>query len=346
MKKNALRVIALVLVAGMLFAFASCTQEIHVRFVDKEGNDIDISGLVSAPVVQAPATQAPATQTPATQAPATQAPVTQAPATQAPATQAPATEAPATEAPATQAPATEAPATQAPATEAPATEAPATDAPATNGMPSTTEEITAFYKKAVDEVKAGAAGYTKKEWQNVDAVNIGGSAVNSAVTSVLGSFMTVEADAQEQINEKGSDDANRRIAAWTLTDLSQVASATCVQDGSNYKITIIMKDEDTPKKEGSVLGQVTGALLYWEDIETTLTTDPTVTKILTEFSDIHVLYKGYKIEAVMTPDGKFVSIDHTADVDILIGHAKILVFNVDNKSGHMWNYCKFYNFVY
>ena len=45
MKKNVLRVLSLVLVAGMLFAFASCTQEIHVRFVDKDGNDIDISGL-------------------------------------------------------------------------------------------------------------------------------------------------------------------------------------------------------------------------------------------------------------------------------------------------------------
>ncbi len=346
MKKNALRVIALVLVAGMLFAFASCTQEIHVRFVDKEGNDIDISGLVSAPVVQAPATEAPATQAPATQAPVTQAPATQAPATEAPATQAPATEAPATQAPATEAPATQAPATEAPATEAPATEAPATEAPAGTGMPATTAEITDFYKKAVDDIKAGKAGYTKKEWQNVDAVNIGASVVNSAVTSVLGSFMTVEADAEEQINALGSDEAKNRIGAWTLTDLSQVASATCVQDGSNYKITIIMKDEDTPKKEGSVLGQVTNSLLYWEDIEETLTTDPTVTKILTGFSNIQVVYKGYKIEAVMTPDGKFVSIDHTADVDILIGQAKILVFTIENKSGHMWNYCKFYNFQY
>ena len=316
MKKNAFRVIALALVAAMLFAFASCTQEIHVRFVDKDGNDVDISGLMSG-------VQNVVNTTPSTEA-TTSAPVQQTPSTEA----------------TTAAPSTEA-TTAAPSTEA-TTAAPSTS----NGMPTTTAEITAFYKKAVDDVRAGAAGYTKKEWQNVDNVNIGGSAVNSAVTSVLGSFMTVEADAQEQVNAKGSEDATRRIAPWTLTDLSKVASATCVQDGANYKITIIMKDEDTPKKEGSVLGQVTGALLYWEDIETTLTTDPTVTKILTEFSDIHVNYKGYKIEAVMTTDGKIVSIDHTADVDIIIGHAKILVFNVDNKSGHMWNYCKFYNFTY
>lgn len=322
MKKNALRVIALVLVAGMLFAFASCTQEIHVRFVDKDGNDIDISGLVSTGGQQ--------TVTPAPQPEQT----TAAPAPQPEQTTVSQTQTPSAEQ-------TTAAQTQTP----PAEQTTAAPAPG-NKMPSTTAEITAFYKKAVDDIKAGNAGYTKKEWQNVDNVNIGNSLVNSAVTSVLGSFMTVEADAEEQVNAKGSDEAKNRIAAWTLTDLSQVASAQCVQDGSNYKITIVMKDEDTPKKQGSVLGQVTSALLYWEDIEETLTTDPTVTKILTGFSGIHVIYKGYKIEAVMTPDGKFVSIDHTADVDIIIGEAKIIGIPLKDKSGHMWNYCKFYGFQY
>ena len=333
MKKNVLRVISLVLVAGMLFAFASCTQEIHVRFVDKDGNDVDISGLVG--VVGNNTNTTPNTNT-NTNTPAPQEQTTAAPAPQEQTTAAPSQGETTTAAP-----------SQGETTTAAPSQETTTAAPApSTGMPSTTAEITDFYKKAVDEIKAGNAGYTKKEWQNVDAVNIGGSAVNSAVTSVLGSFMTVEADAKEQISEKGSDDAKNRIAAWTLTDLSQVAKADCVKDGDNYKITIIMKDEDTPKKSGSVLGQVTGALLYWEDIENTLTSDSTVTAILKEFRDIHVIYKGYKIEAVMTPDGKFVSIDHTADVDILIGYAKILFFDIENKSGHMWNYCKFYNFVY
>ncbi len=321
MKKNAFRVIALALVAAMLFAFASCTQEIHVRFVDKDGNDVDISGLVGGVQNVGGSTNTPVVEN------TTAAPVQQTPSQTEATTAAPSTEA----------------TTAAPSGEA-TTAAPAPAGALSENMSSA--DVVAAYKKAVDDVRAGAAGYTKKEWQNVDAVNIGGSAVNAAVTSVLGSFMTVEADASEQVNAKGSEDAANRINPWVLTDLSKVASATCAKDGSNYKLTIIMKDEDTPKKEGSVLGQVTGALLYWEDIEKTLTEDPTVTKILTEFSDIHVNYKGYKIEAVMTPDGKLVSIDHTADVDILIGHAKILVFNVDNKSGHMWNYCKFYNFTY
>ena len=325
MKKNALRVIALVLVAGMLFAFASCTQEIHVRFVDKDGNDIDISGLVAANGQQTQTPSQNQTQTPSAEQ--------------------------TTAAQQTQEQTTAAQQTQTPSTESTTAAAPSTESTTAaqqqgNKMPATTQEITDFYKKGVDDIKAGKAGYTKKEWQNVDNINIGSSLVNSAVTSVLGSFMTVEADAEEQVNAIGSDDAKRRIAAWTLTDLSKVKSATCVADGSNYKITIIMQDEDTPKKNGSFLGQVTGALLYWEDIETTLTSDPTVTKILTGFSGIHVLYKGYKIEATMTPDGKFISIDHTADVDIIIGEAKIIGISLKDKSGHMWNYCKFYDFKY
>ena len=319
MKKNALRVIALVLVAGMLFAFASCTQEIHVRFVDKDGNDIDISGLVSSVPSNGEQTQTPVQQENTTAASQQSEATTAAPQGGSETT------------------------TAAPQGGSETT----TAAPQSgNKMPATTAEITAFYKKGVDDIKAGKAGYIKKEWQNVDAVNIGAAPVNSAVTKVLGNFMTVEADADEQDCPKGSDEAKNRIAAWTLTDLSKVKSATCVADGSNYKITIIMHDEDTPKKQGSVLGQVTGALLYWEDIEKTLTEDPTVTKILTGFSGIHVIYKGYKIEATMTPDGKFISIDHTADVDIIIGEAKIIGIPLKDKSGHMWNYCKFYSFKY
>ncbi len=324
MKKNILRVISLVLVAGMLFGFASCTQEIHVRFVDKDGNDIDISGLVGNSVQVNTNDQSGNNNQQSgdnTQQPAPQEQTTAA---------------------APQGGTTE----QTTAPQGGATEQTTAAAPQGNKMPSTTAEITAFYKNGVDQIKAGNAGYIKKEWQNVDSVNVGPAIINNAITGVLGSFMTVESEADEQNCAKGSDEAKNRIAAWTLTDLSQVASATCTQDGSNYKITIIMKDEDTPKKQGSMLGQVTGALLYWEDIENTLKNDGTVNKILKEFDDIHVIYKGYKIEAVMTPDGKFVSIDHIADVDIIIGYAKLIVGTIEDKSGHMWNYCKFYNFQY
>ena len=352
MKKNVLRIISLALVAVMVFAFASCKQEILVRFVDANGNDlfqagsVSVNGDNSTPNVES-TTQAPVENT--TSAPVentTSAPVENT--TSAPVENT--TSAPVENT--TSAPVENT--TQAPVentTSAPVentTAAPTTQASTNSNAPSSKQDIVNFYAKAANDLKNnGAAGYTKKEWQVVDEINIGGSLINSAVKTVLGSFMTTEAKAEEQINAKGSDDAKRRSFGWTLTDLSKVASAKCeTLANGNYKITIVMVDEDTPKKEGSMLGQVTGALLYWEDIETTLTTDATVTKILSEFSDIHVIYKNYTITAEMTADGKFVSIDHLADVDIKLGHIKVLGSDLDNKSGHMNNYCKFYNFQY
>ena len=349
MKKNVMRIISLALVAVMVFAFASCKQEILVRFVDANGNDLFQGGSINTGVNVEDTTAAPVEDT--TAAPVentTAAPVentTAAPVentTAAPATQAPEQT---TAAPATQAPeqTTAAPATQAPEQ---TTAAPAPSTPSTNA-PSSKQDIVNFYAKAANDLKNnGAAGYTKKEWQTVDEIKIN-PMVNGVIKTALGAFMTSESKAEEQVNAKGSDDAKRRSFGWTLTDLSKVASAKCdVLPNGNYKITIVMVDEDTPKKNGSMLGNVTGALLYWEDIETTLTSDPTVTKILSEFSGIHVIYKGYTIVAEMTKDGKFVTLDHLADVDIILGHIKVIGINIDDGKGHMNNYCKFYNFQY
>lgn len=306
MKKNVLRVISLVLVAGMLFAFSSCTQKIQISFVDAQGNVINPFGGGAAGTGTGTGTNTGTGSNSALQEIET-APIGEG-------------------------------------------EIGGDDIVIdTTVMPATTVDIINFYTAGVKAIKNdGAAGYTKKEWQNVDSVNIGSSTVNNAVTGVLGNFMTTEDQAGEQVCEKGSDDAKNRFPDWTLTDINMVAGAECKDAGNgNYKITIIMKDEDTPKKGSSVLGQVTNSLLYWEDIDNTLSTDSTVTAILSSYDNIHVVYKNYTITAEMTPDGKFVSLDHIADVDILIGNATILkIFDIKDKSGHMWNYCKYYGFNY
>ncbi len=214
-------------------------------------------------------------------------------------------------------------------------------------MPVTTAEICNFYKNGVDRIKNGEAGYLKKEWQIVDRINVGSSVVNSAVESTLGNFMTDEKEVAEQVNAKGSDEAKNRIAAWTLTDLSKVAAAKCEKNGNNYKITIIMKDEKNPERGKSVLGQVTNAIVYWDDLKYTLDEDPSIQRVLTSYENIFIVYRGFTIEAEMTPDGRFVSIDHTADVDINIGKAIIMnSITIENKYGHMWNYCKYFDFKY
>lgn len=336
MKKNILRIVSLVIVATMVFAFCSCKQEVLVRFVDKDGNDINIGALTGGSSAgNNDATEAPAGD--ATQAPAgeeTQAPSNDTPATQAPSNDTPATQAPSNDTPATQAPAAE--------TKAPAAE---TKAPAGNAAPTGKENIFNFYKTAANKIaQNGEAGYTKKEWQTLSNLNLtGSSTVDSAITKLAGNYMTKEADAKDQVSAKGSKEAKDRFPACTLTDLSKVKSATCtVQSNGNYKITIIMVDEDTPKKSGNFLGKVTNSILYWEDIDKELKG----ISVVKEYDNIHVIYKGYKIEAELTPDGKFVSMKHLGSVDIKIGHAKVLFAPLDNKSGHLDNFCIYSNFKY
>ena len=316
MKKKILKALSLILVAGMLLAFCSCTQEILVRFVDKDGNDLDFSGIAIG------GTAVPANNSSSDSSSA----------------------APAAQTPATEAPAAETPAAETPAAETPAAETPAAENTASSGKPSTKDEVLDFYKSAVSRVRDNAeASYHKKEYQTVGALNITGiGMVDSAIEKAVAGYVTTEESAEDQFSEKGSDDAKRRFPPFTLTDYSKVADAKCEEVNGNYKITIIMQDEDTPKG-GTFLKEVTDSVLLWEDIEKEVTTN---VKIISDFSDVHVIYKGYEIVAEITPDGKFVTLDQHAHVDIKIGSAKILIATLKDKSGVMDNYMKLWDFQY
>ena len=210
--------------------------------------------------------------------------------------------------------------------------------------PSTKAEILNFYKSAVEEIKNSAkAGYHKKEWQKIGAMNITGiSTVDDAVKNTVAGYVTNKEDAEVMISEKGSEEAKSRFPGFTLTDYSKVASATLTPVGGNYKITIVMQDEDTPGKSGNFLGQVTNSVIYWEDVEEALKDNDMVK----EFSDVHINYQHFTIEAELTPDGRFVSLNHTAHVDIKIGSAKIGFVTIKNKSASMDNYAVYSNFSY
>ena len=316
MKKNVLRILSLVLVASMLLAFCSCTQEILVRFVDKDGNDLDLGGISIGGGTAVPANNT--SDTP---------------------TAAPTTSAASSDSGDTN------DTTAAPSGEDTPADTPAAENTAsTAGKPSTKDEVLDFYKAAVARVRDNAeASYHKKEYQTVGSLNITGiGAVDSAIENVVAGYVTTEEAAEDQFSEKGSDDAKHRFPPFTLTDYSKVASADCVESGGNSKITIIMQDEDTPKG-GTFLKEVTDSVLLWEDIETEVTTN---VKIIKDFQDVHVIYKGYQIDAEITPDGKFITLDQHAHVDITIGSAKILIATLKNKSGTMDNYMKLWDFQY
>lgn len=319
MKKHISKIIAIVCLIAMMSAMAACTQTIQIAFVDANGdvyNPFENIGTGTVNVYGGGSSNG-----------GSSAPVTNPPAQD------------------TTTPPPAADDTTAPAADD--TTAPVDAAPA--GAPTTKDEIIAFYKDAANKIKEnGIAGYTKKEWQVISEINIGASFINSAVEGVVAGFMTTEDEAGEQINAKDSDDAKNRFPGFTLTDNSFIVSAECTTNAAgNYVIKMVCADEDTPRKDGSSkLGQATQSLIYWEDLEDTLKNDPTVTKILTGYDGVHVIYAGYQINAEITPDGQFVSMEHIGNVDIKIGSATILVATIKDKSAHLVNTCKYYNFQY
>ncbi len=323
MKKNIVRVLSLLLVAAMLIACTACTQTILVRFVDKDGNDISF-GAVS-----------PNAGTDSTTAPTQQ--VTDA------TTAAPETTS-AVDTPSTTNGGADTPSTTNGGTDA-TTAAPGTTAAPTNTVPSTKDEICAFYAKAVNDIKNNAsAGYTKKEFQTITTFNITGNGmVDGVIKNIAGNYFKDEATAETQTAAKGSDDSKSKMLGWNLSDNSKVTSATLTQNGGNYDITIKMADEDTPHKGGGSHLDSVGSVLLWEDIEKELVG---ISQLKEWEGNIHVVYTNYTITATITPDGKLVNMTHHTDVDIQIGHAKILIITLEGKNVAMENTVRFTDFAY
>lgn len=207
-------------------------------------------------------------------------------------------------------------------------------------MPSTKTEVINFFKNSASSIKNSAsAGFTRKQWHTVDEVNTGYGLANSILLSALEKLMKSEDGAKEKTASKGSSLAKEIFPGWALTDSSKVSSATCSKSGSDYLITIKMKDEDTPSKSGA-LSKVSNSIVYLQDIESGLAS------YLDDYSDVHIIYRNYTITAVVSPDGKFKSIDHKAEMEISIGEITIKGITLNNIKGYMTCNCKYYNFSY
>ena len=195
------------------------------------------------------------------------------------------------------------------------------DAPAQQGA--TAEEVFNFYKKACDEIKNnGVAGHTRKEWQEVKAFNLG--SFGSVLQPLIESFMTKEADAEAKVSPKGSDEAKDRMCPCTAS-FSKVASATREElPNGNYKVVIVMQDEDTPQKGSDGVAGVSTGILYYSDVQDTIQNDDTVKKVVKSLDSGGIVYRAYTIEAEMTKDGKFVSINHTTSGEITASVSLVL----------------------
>lgn len=222
MKKTVLRVLCLALTVIMLFACASCTQTILVRFVDKDGNDLDLSAI--APAGSSAVTPAPAADTTPAATPA-----------------ADTTAAPSSDA---------APADSA----APADTTPAAAPADTGALPTDNAGILTLYTKLVDEMKAAKPAYKKVEYQTLPEEHRNLGTVANAVMGIAEGMITSKEKAEQEasIHNQGDNPDNIPIKdnakGCLLTDASKIKTASCKDNGDGTATLVItLVDEDNPK---------------------------------------------------------------------------------------------------
>ena len=159
-------------------------------------------------------------------------------------TQAP-TQAPVTQAP-TQAPTTAPADTNEPATDAPATDAPVADAP--SGEMSKAE-IIALFNESANRVKTEATKVVKNyEYKKMLEEHLEvPAALNSMMDSLMGSVMKDDLEPQEYTGEMIIEKYPVPRETWSsqLTE-ADVAEATCIDNGTEYEITLKLVDTDNP----------------------------------------------------------------------------------------------------
>ncbi len=232
------------------------------------------------------------------------------------------------------------------ATTAPAGNTDATQAPAGNsGAQSTNkidkEALAMFQKAAADINSTGAAGYSYKSWQKIESINVGG---NDSLKSLIEGFLTKEEDAETKVQEKGSEDAMRRMPISNCSE-GTIESVTKTTSGSNVVVTIVMKDVTNPAKtDTDGLNLMSRDFLYMEDVHETVKTNSAVKLLVKSLDKGEITYKAYTITATMTADGKFVEITHQCNAE-LVANAKLIVGSIEGNGVLQFN-VRYWDFKY
>ncbi len=211
--------------------------------------------------------------------------------------------------------------------------------------PETKDEIIDFYKAAVNRVlEKGDAGYTRQEWQDAGEFNTtGNSTIDSVIKNLVGNYFTTEDKAEPQICPKGGSEAKDSFPNFVLTDYSRVKDARLEPSGANYKLTLVLQDEDTPDSAGSFLKQCTNSVWLWDtDVEPELAN----ISMIKNYGGGHIIYRSFTITAEIAGDGRFISLTHSADVEFTLETVKVLIVNMADFSLPFKNTCRYTDFVY
>ena len=208
------------------------------------------------------------------------------------------------------------------------------------------DPLGAFQKASKEINQKAVAGYTKKGWQAVegDLQLSKFGFLSGTLTNLIKGFMTEESAAEEKVNAKGSDDAKNRMPSGDISK-SYVKSATATKDGSNFLVTIVIKDQVNPSyadKDGLV--KVSKEFLDIKDVQDTVKNDEKVSKVVSKL-DGTINYQAYTIKAKMNAKGQFIDITHYCVGDIKADLTAVGVGDLSASGALSFN-AHYYDFKY
>lgn len=202
-----------------------------------------------------------------------------------------------------------------------------------------------FYRYAASNTYRLAPGYTAKQWQNVKYSTISSSDKN-AQKAFQEAFDTLYYPASNPFvvtTSKGSKEAKSLLSGAPA--FSVVTSATSVKKGDNYVITMVLKDEYNPDYNTNYCGISSVSYNYfaYKNLFEALEDEGVIYQ-----GSASSLYKGFKVTAEITPDGRIVSATHSCDQVYVKGsmsmdfrHGPILKYNAS-----MGTYLTYSDFKY
>lgn len=195
----------------------------------------------------------------------------------------------------------------------------------TGKKPETKAEIAALYNKALNNAKSNATSVVRVKdgatnYNNI--VEAGG--LSDAAGSLMGMFMVGSKDEIQATNEAWDKSKLPPEGANAALAESGIKSATCVEEGDYYILTITGNDEVNPQSGGPGVGSLCGVIQ-----ESTITGSISSVPGL-QLSNISIAYENVTtIAKIEKSTGNLVAL--TIDAPCILSlSAKLLVVSIDN----------------
>ncbi|NLP48008.1 MAG: hypothetical protein GX345_03600 [Clostridiales bacterium] len=246
----------------------------------------------------------------------------------------------------------------------PVTSGEVTTATPKDSMPSSTAEILKAYTDVMNKAKTDKPAYKKKEFQELPADKR--DMDSGFIDNILGLarlFMTEEDKAGIEEREKGNDmrwfPVYKAQKGCLLTNTSAIKNAECIKTDKNgkanpsgdyHKITIVLKDEYNPEPymSGATAPSYTGAMfspLSRKEIDDTILNDNRVNKFVRNVK-YDLRYYDCKAELIYNPKtNEIVKLDQYMSVFIKIEEGKFLASSLKG-TAVLENTMKIWDFKY